>query len=193
MTKKFSEVLETGSQSDLSSWIKENIGKRLSSITKPELRKLIDELEAPLYVDATFAHVDQAPNVLVKFPPVSDKCLLLCPEHFCLIPNGKTLSDGIQLIAVPAHYRRTLTLENGIQLYRNFYSTNAQFLGETVVADVTIQIKNDLMSRKKTLVLNYENIRPKSTCRATFGMKIGTDAGQIPIPGSQKFIEFKKL
>lgn len=190
MTKKFTEIIETATQAEVIAWINENIGKKVAKTTKPQLRTLLEKLEAPLYVDATFQNTHKFLNVSIKMP-ASDNCLSLCPGHSCFIPTGEVLSDGIQLIAVPAHYRRTLTLEGGVQIYRNFYTTDPSFLRKTVVADLVFQIKTDLMSGKKTRLINFENIRDKKSCRADYFLKYESDTGQIPIPGSKKSIELK--
>ncbi|MDP2944585.1 MAG: hypothetical protein Q8N57_03415 [bacterium] len=193
--RKFTELSSNLSPEDTIRWIKRKIinGEDLSKLTKSALREKIEQLDGPKFVDANFENRYSRPNVLVKTPPSNDQCLRVCPKHFCLIPKGKNLSEGIDIVIVPEHYRRTLTIENGTQIYRNFYTTDVSLLGEAVVADLTFQIKTDLSSGKETIILNYENIRDKKSCRATHTMKIGTDAGQIPIPGSKKFIKITKI
>ncbi|GEM_PF-1260021 len=191
---KFTELPENASPAVIKNWIqKEIFNGDLLKLTKTKLRERIKRLDGPKFVDANFTEQYRRSDVLIKVPPSNDLCLRLVPSHYLLVPKGKELKEGVEILCIPLHYRRTLTIENGVQIFRNFYTDDEKFLGEMVIADVTIQIKVDLISGKETLVLDYENIRPKSLCRAAYELKIGTLSGQVAIPGTPKFVNFKKL
>lgn len=194
MTTKFTELPNNADISVIQDWIKKEIFHGdLAKLTKKILRERITELEGPMYVDANFTEQFTCSDVMAKLPPINDACLRLVPNHYLLVSNGKELKEGLGILSIPLHYRRTLTIEGGIQIFRNFYTADERFLGETITADITIQLKTDLTTRKQTLVIDYENIRDKKTCRATHAMKIGVGNGQVSIPGTKKFVEFKKL
>jgi len=178
-------------------WIRTNIieeanFKFIKAEESSSLRKKIAESGGLKFIYATFQNQYSCPDVLVKIPPANDRCLRLCQEHYCAIPDGPDL-NSLDIVFIPQHWRRSLPLGNGEQVYRNFYTTEENFLGKTVVADVTIQIKTELSTGKQNIVLNYENIRPKESCRAARIMKIGVANGQIPIFRTDKFISAKLI
>lgn len=192
--QKFTELPKNASPAMIQNWIKKEIfNGDLTKLTKEMLRERIERLEGPKFVDANFTEKFKCPDVLVKVPPSNDLCLKLVPNHYLLVPKGANLKNGIEVLCIPLHYRRTLTIENGARIFRNFYTDDAKLLGEMVIADMTVQIKTDLISGKKTIVLDYENIRLKSTCRAAYELKIGAPSGQVAIPGTSRFVSFKKL
>jgi len=192
-------IVSAGSQRQaIANWIKTEIDLSLRAddlrLIKTEdkvlfaLRNKIRKAGILKFVDAKFEKLCSYEDALVKIPPADDSCLQLCQEHFCVIPNNPDLTNNPDIIFVPKHWRRSVE-----QVYRNFYMTTDEFLGQTVVADVVIQMKTDLSTGKQNIVLNYQNIRPKESCCAANIIKIGTPTGQIPIPETNKFICAKRL
>lgn len=157
-------------------------------LTKESLCSAIRKTKTLKLIDAKFEDLYPCKDTLVKLPPDNDLCLQLCQEHYCAIPVDADLEQNPEIIFVPQHWRRSLSFGNA-KVNRNFYMQEESLLGKTVVADIGIQLKTNLSTGEQNIVLNYQNIRPSTACRALRSMKIGTTQGQIPIPGTDKFIQ----
>ncbi len=156
-----------------------------AALTK--LRSAICATQTLKLVDAKFEDLYSCKDALIKLPPDNDLCLQLCREHYCAIPVDADLEQNPEIIFVPQHWRRSLSFGNA-KVNRNFYMQGESLLGRTAVADISIQLKTNLGTGGRNIVLNYKNIRPSTTCRASRSIKIGTAQGQILIPGTDKFI-----
>jgi|GEM_PF-6953326 len=143
------------------------------------------------FIPAHFKNLEQYHNVLVKIPPIIDTCLVMNKAHIFVAPNDIDLEEPLNILAVPKHWHRTLIPEKGVRILRNFYTKT--ILGCRAVADITVQIKTDLNTDRKEIVINYKNIRYLGQAEPQFIEKLYVNFGQITVPGTNKCIAIEPI
>jgi hypothetical protein len=141
-------------------------------------------------VNASFRALGFYDNVLVAYPDGKiDKFLKFIAEHQIQLPGENTP------IVVPAHYRRGDKVggkETGEFVTKNFFF-NEELQGKKIRAYVTVVEKTDhYRGDKKTIILDIVPAT-ESEAKPEWLLKIGTDDGQYPVPGTGKFVKFQDL
>ena len=138
-------------------------------------------------VNATYRNILTKMNVLVNVPGSND-------EHMKFI-GGHEIVVGGETITIPSHYRRG-DIINGNFVTRNFFfSAILDERSTKMIAIVTVVEKTDhSRGGKKSIILD---IHPNTRCydldKVETILAIGAKEGDVLVPGSDKFIAFKKI
>ena len=143
-------------------------------------------------VKATYKTVVELKNVLVNVPGLNDKFMKHFPEHELIV-------DG-EIVTVSERYRRGDKI-NGIFLTRNFFIEKEMIseYGQEMVANVTVVEKTDrYRNNEKFLIIDIRpTARPYYLPKAEWTLAFGSPKSDncnlpIPIPGTDRFVTFKK-
>jgi len=137
-------------------------------------------------VNASYKKIVALHNVLINVPGTNDKHMKYIPEHSIEVEGNA--------IPIPGYYRRG-DIINGEFLTKNFFLTAPPLeKSQKIVADIKVIEKIDhARGDKKTLLLdvqptkNYLNLS-----KAEWDISLGSPTGDIEIPGTGRFIAFKK-
>jgi len=131
----------------------------------------------------TYKTLAKINHVVVNVPGASDKYMKFIREHTLETANGT--------IDVPEHYRRGDKF-NGRFLTRHFY-IGAEGITEypqEIVA--TVEVVEKTNEDGKFLILNIHP-RPKGMIGKNFRLSFGCPAGDFQIPGTEKWVAFKRI
>ncbi len=143
-------------------------------------------------VNATYKNLITLKNVLANVPGSNDKHRKLIPAHKIVV-SSKTID-------IPEHFRRGDLIE-GVFVTRNIFLS--MFLGkfqaeksQKMLTTVTVVEKTDhSRHNKRTLILDiyvHGGVGCMELDKAEYILAIGTTGGDFPIPGTSKFVTFKK-
>ncbi len=175
--------------------------KRLAA--KIEIGKEMAKEQDRTFVPAIIKEIDRKEMVLVRLPKISAKFLEKVEDHGLLVLEGDAL-NGIRGIDVPGHYVHkdfTERLSDGSlrpSVFRHLY-VHAEFLGETIPAEVTIQKKTCLATGEVSILINVNQILTKGdTIEVNHELRLGVTktgvATEIEIPGSpDRYIRIDEL
>lgn len=137
-------------------------------------------------------------GVLLKVPHYTATYLKFVPGHKLGVLNKE---NAIIQIEVPEHYRHgdfPRRLPDGQvkpTITRHFFVSHED-LGKFIIASVEVVKKTNLIDGEESLILNIQKSECKNPLRE---LRLGTNPvegkgkEEIPIPGSEKVIAFRKL
>ena len=137
-------------------------------------------------VNASYKKIVGFRNVLINVPGANDKHMKYISGHAIEVEGSAVL--------IPGYYRRGDIID-GEFLTKNFFlMTSPQEKSQKMVTDIEVIEKTDhFRGNKKTLLLD---IRPTKNSfdlsTAEWDISIGSPAGDIKIPETDRFIAFKK-
>ncbi len=131
-------------------------------------------------VKASYKTLATIKNVLVKVPGANDKYMKFIREHEMLV-DGKSVN-------IPDHYRRG-DLFNGRFLTRHFYIGAEGITEYPQQLIATVDLVEKIDERGSFLILD---IHPSGE-KPEYKLAIGCPTGDFKIPGTDKWVDFKKI
>lgn len=175
--------------------------KRLAA--KIEIAKTMAKEQGRMFVPALTKEIAQETMVAVRLPKITAKYIDKVPRHGLLVLQGDAL-NGVQPIDVPEHFVHkdfTTRKEDGSlrpTVFRHLY-VNAEFLGETIPAEVIIQKKTCLTTGEVSILINVIQILTGgATTEAIHELRLGVTKSGVPseieIPGNRdRYIRIDKF
>lgn len=152
------------------------------------------EVKELVEVDATYKTLAIYENVKVFVPNKNNDKYMVYEAA-----NTFRLKKTGEIVRVPSHYRRgdlfPRIKKGKTFVTRRFYLNDALHGKKTVADLVTIKLKTDhFRDGEQSIVIDIQNeFGKKIENKAKFILKIGSPAGQHPIPLTNKFINLKKV